>query len=488
MYNYGADIALGKQNQAKPTIFTGLIEREMSLRNAQNKQNKERLINVDADLKDETKDRLPYFSERAFDVHKDLMNEFNGYKAKGYSDVQAENLTRQNLYKYKNQINDINSSNAAALKLYGANTGTHLTGDKEKAQAIFENRNAIPKDLATLNNPDYGIMATPDGNFSYAPKEYTPVGSVVKKYDSGNFDLENPKYGKISTKGDKQFQEVAYPFTADPKAIQTATDEILVGNGGGNLAHFKYEVYPKLPTEYKSLQAYKDFNSDDTKTRLNAQRELVNKVVADSMTKPDKVVSRPYQPKSSGYNKGTGAAAGDRFASEKNVEGGGVLSPITSTEKLPQVHIESSYALKGDAKEDDAKNAVSKDGKLQPFAEDVNIQGWKPLTDPKTGKKQMFFVVNQPPTITGSDVKQSPDDINKKQITKSTSEDKTWLIPATVDQQSKFFTYTANKNGTNPHKESFLDDLNRMKEFNNKVGGGKKEIKEKPKSDPLGIF
>lgn len=199
-----------------------------------------------------------------------------------------------------------------------------------------------------------------------------------------------------------------------------------------------------------------------------------------------KTVNVPYTPsqaKGFGYNKGTGQAAGDRFASEKNSEGGGVLSPISGTEKPPQVHVEVPYALKGDATEDDPKYLDKSFGKSQ----DVSYQSWKTLTNPKTGKKQMFFVVNKLTPSTGSvTVKGAPDAGGGVVISnqKNEGEDQTWLVPAHPDQQKKFFTYTSNKNGTNPHKESFLEDLNKMNEYNNKVDSQGKSAGKKETATP----
>lgn len=303
-YNYGADIAEGKSLQAKPTIFTGLIGEEMKLDYERQKAKAEKVGKpIDLDLKDETKDRLPYFSEQAIQVHKDVINQFQSLKDKGYSDAQAETAINRDMFKYQQRINDINTSNAAALKLYNANSGTILTGDKANAQKIFENRNATSKDLQSLNNPDAGINVSSDGNFSYTPIEYESPAAIVKKYDQGNFDVNQHTFGTPYKLGEKTKQDVSIPFVPAPQAIDTATNEILTGKQGGNFSYFKNEVYPNLPDQYKSLPEYKDFNSDNTDTRIKAQRALVSKVVADSMRKPDHVESIDYTPPQSKQQK-----------------------------------------------------------------------------------------------------------------------------------------------------------------------------------------
>lgn len=305
-YNYGSDIASGRADSAKPTIFTSLIGEQTRLNAASKKAAKDKIEKpIDADLKDETKDRLPLFSEQAIQVHKDLMKQFDDLIKKGYSDSQATSLVNRDMYKYQQRINDIDTSNASALALKNANSSTHLVGDRTKAMQLFENRNATPQDLQSLNNPDLGMYVSPEGGFVYSPQEYEGIGSIVKKYDAGNFDITNYKKGAVITGQDgNPYQKVSFPFVPAPAAIDQATNEVLTGKNGGNLASFKTEIYPNLPDEYKSLPEYKDFNNNDPAVRIPAQKELISKVVKNSMFKPDQEATLPYKQESqAGKNK-----------------------------------------------------------------------------------------------------------------------------------------------------------------------------------------
>lgn len=290
-------IGLGTSLSGRANEYVPLIGERMKLDAlGRQKKEKDQFIDIDKDLKDENRDRLPLYSQQAIQVHKDLIGDYLGYKQKGLSDNQAHTMVSRDIYKYQQRLNDINNSNDAAQTYLKSNSGTNLTGDKAKFQNVVMNRDATPEDFKALHNPDFGISAGDNYNLAYSPKAYEGTNDIIKKFTDGNFDLINYKKGAVITGEDgNPYQKVSFPFVANKKAIDMAKNEILSGNNGGNLASFKYDVLPNLSDQYKSLPEYKNFSNSDPNIRIPAQNQLVGKVVANSMHKPDQESTLPFK-------------------------------------------------------------------------------------------------------------------------------------------------------------------------------------------------
>ncbi len=473
-YNYGGDIASGLSLQAKPKDYVSLIGERMKLDALDKKQklsaDKEKLIDW-KDFKTENKDLYPYYARQDAEVGADIARKYNQYRSSGMSETAAQNtLLMNDLPTFKERRDAIMKSNELAK---AHQTKEDLYTDpqvKSTMNQLLMSTDTTPEQFdKAVNNPEKGVYSK-NGLFSFDAQKDIDFNKIIKDIATVHTnDIDpsvQPERIPLPDSGGKYLYK--YKTKPSPEAAETITNSILSNNEESNLFLKKYGI---------KVKDYGDPDINQAKIKDEVNKKVVSLMPSSWTT--DKEIS-PYHPpasKPTGYNKGTGEASGDRFNSEKTTDGG-VLSPVSGTEKFPQAHISSTYALRGDATEDDAKYAdKTKEGKLIPFEQDVDFQKWKVLTNPKTGKKGMFFVVNKASAPVGSSSEKTVTDpktgATHTENTKTISADQTWLVPATPDQQKKFFTYTGNKNGTNPHKESFLDDLAAMNKFNLSAGSGK---------------
>ncbi len=263
----------------------------------------------------------------------------------------------------------------------------------------------------------------------------------------------------------------------NPDLIRTK-DEILDSEWGDRRIreNFIYDL------EHKSGR-YKPLNMSDE--QIKGEFFKANKpLLGGSYTETTRAIPQ----KTKDFDITTGSGSNLRFNTESTADGGAVIRHIATNEEAPKTRITAPYALKGYAVEDDVKKYADVG-----FKKEIEgfYRGFKPLTDPVTGKKRLYFIVSNIPETAGSEstgtvTKDGDVTTREGETSKLKTSTKTWLVPASEEQNKSFFAYTGDKKGNNPSKQAFLEAEKKVRDYNFSLKEKGSNKQPKVESDPYG--